>query len=455
MLLIFELVLGAVGVVGLILLAKAFAAEGGLRSLSPAALLSFASVVLPNLTTTVAMLLGERVVTVDPYFNRVVEYVGLSHQVNAVASPLLLTIAAFIAVFQLSRHHQINLPAAAFAGLLLIGALANWDQGNGFMAGGRITLLVVVLAAMVVDAGRNSLTGAAFGIGILVCLSAIGAAVQPAMAAPPCDDRKCGVLGTFYVGIADNQNTFGLTMALAVPVLFLGLRKFGIHFAFLAAFLALASGSRTGQIAAAFCIIAVVWIRANRRSGRSGGFRFAGATVTSAVIVGAVIPFMDLPPGTFSDRAGLWRLARSMIEQSWLYGFGPDLWRSLVDVRSIPLAAGYATHNQVLETLFTAGALGLVTMVVVVAGAIHQNRGHLKILGLLMVPVAIAAITERPWSLGAVDWATWSLVLFLTVSASKSNLPKSAETGGNMGRSASRDVFRGGQPNLSAGGSKK
>lgn len=408
--------LGALGVVGafsFILLFKAFRADGGFGGITPASFLLAAVVLLPNLTTTVGMFLGERVVLIDPFFNRIVRYTGLSQDINAIASPLLLASAVVVVFVQIHRKAAINSTALWFVFLLVIAALSNWNSGGRLLDGGHATLLAVVVAAALLPRDSETIRGAALGVGLLLCISALGAWVRPEFAVLPCDDRKCGVLGTFYVGVADNQNTFGLLMALAIPVFYLGLSRYKLYFAFLATFFALASGARTAAIAATVTLLVVVIVHASRHAGARFGRLLATLFTFGAALAASIIPFMQLPPGTFSDRAGLWILARDMVGDQWLMGHGSELWRSFVNIGVIPLAAGYSTHNQVLETLFVAGTLGAVVMAVVLTLAVCGQK-DLGAFALLILPMAIAAVTERPWSLGAVDWASWTLLLFLT-----------------------------------------
>ncbi len=407
------LLIGALGIVSSVLFIKAFRAGGGFRGFSLSSVLLFSAVLLPNMTTVVAMFLAERVITTDPFYNRVVEYTGLSHQVNQIASPTLLAVALIILVLQLGRNPRLNMAALCFLPLLAIGALAKWNLGGELLDGGHGTLLAVVAAAVLIPGGRETLKGGALGVGLLLCLSALGALVQPLMAAPPCDQRKCGLLGTFYVGVADNQNTFGMLMAFAIPVLYFGLSRYRLYFAFAATFFAFASGARTAAIAASVTLAAILLVHLGRKTGSKFGGTLAILTTVVAWITVAIVPFLNLPADTFSDRAGLWALARQLVEQSWVIGHGPDYWRSLVDIGLIPLASGYSTHNQAMETLFVSGALGVAAMGVVFVMAIRRNRLGFATFAILMLPVAIAAITERPWSLGAIDWASWSLLIFL------------------------------------------
>lgn len=407
------LLIGAVGVVSTVLLLQAFRADGGLRGLTLTSLLLSASVLLPNMTTLVGMLRAERVVTTDAFFNRVVLYSGLSQQVNQVASPALLAVAILVIIIQLGRKTTVNAAALAFLLLLIIGALAKYGVAGAFMDGGQWTLLALVAAAVVLPRGHEALKGGALGVGLLLCISAVGALLQPDMAAPPCDKRKCGVLGTFYVGVADNQNTFGLLMAFAVPLLYFGLRRYRFYFAVLATFFAFASGSRTAAVAAGAAMVVILLVHVQRRSGGRFGGVLAILLTAGASASAIVIPLLGLPPETFSERVRLWQLAWSMIERQWLIGHGPNYWRSLVEIGVIPRAAGYSTHNQALEILFVAGALGAFVMVVVVINVLRQNPGGRYVFAIFMLPVAVAAVTERPWSLGAVDWASWSLLIFL------------------------------------------
>lgn len=409
--------IGAVGLLSLVLLVKAFRSDGGFRGLSPSSMLLFAAVVLPSLTLIAGVYLAQKVVLTDQFFNRIVQYQGLALQINQVASPLLLGIALLLAMIQMQRGSRLNPAALVFGLLLAVSALARWGNGGNLMDGGQLTLLVVVLAAAVMPSGKDALRGAALGVGLLLSLSAIAALVQPSLAAPPCDNRKCGLLGTFYVGVADNQNTFGLMMAFAIPVFYFGLSRYKIYFVTLATVLAFASGARTAAIAAGLAATVIFLVHVGRKRGSKAGGIVASLLTLGAVAATVVVPFIQLTPGTFSDRAGLWALARQLVTKQWFLGYGPNEWRSLVDIGVIPRAAGYSTHNQAMETLFVAGALGVGLMVVTIVLVLGRSGGQLLRIATIVLPVAVAAVTERPWSLGGVDWASWSLVLFLCLGA--------------------------------------
>lgn len=407
------MLIGAVGVISIFLLIEAFRADGGFRGLTLTSSLLCASVLLPNMTTVVAMFRAERLVTTDAYFNRIVLYNGLSQQINQIASPVLLAISIIVIIFQLGRKTALNAAALAFLLLLIVGALAKYALAGDFVDGGQWTLLALVSAAVVLPRGYEALKGGALSVGLLLCLSAVGALVQPDIAAPPCDERKCGVLGTFYVGVTDNQNTFGLMMAFAVPLLYFGLRRYRLYFAMLATFFAFASGARTAAAAAAAAILVILLVHARNQLRAKFGGALAVLLAAGASVSTIVVPALELPPETFSNRARLWQMAWTMFENQWLIGHGPNYWRSLVEIGVIPRAAGYSTHNQAMETLFVAGVLGALVMVMVLIYAIRNNLRGRYAFAILMIPVAVAAITERPWSLGAVDWASWSLLIFL------------------------------------------
>lgn len=397
----------------MILLISAFRTDGGIKSITPGFLLLFSVVVVPNMTTTVAMFREERIVIIDPLYNWTVALTGLALKVNQFASPLLLVITALIIILEVRRTTSINWAAALFILLLTVSALAKWNTGAQFLDGGQLTLLAVVFAAVIIPPGPEPLRGAAYGVGILLCLSAFGAIIRPSMAAPACDERKCGILGSFYVGIADNQNTFGLMMAFAIPVLYVGLKRYNLVFSFFATFLAMASGSRTATIAAAITAVCVLvhFFSTKVKSQHGSKLPIAAAGIFSGV--GLILPLIGLPNETFTNRAGLWQLALQVSKESWFLGNGPTLWRSYVDLGVIPRAAGYSTHNQAIETLFVTGTIGVVIMACVIIVVIKGNIGALGMLALFMVPITIASSTERPWSLGAIDWASWTLVLFL------------------------------------------
>lgn len=409
---LYAMTFGALGVILAILFIRAARAMRGRENWNAATVLGLAAVLLPNATTTVAVFLGNRTVVIDGFYNGIVTYGGVAARVNSIASPILAVIAIICLGTSLRPTTRPNPAPFAIAGLILLSLIFGAFYGGTFFNGGILTLLLVLLAAVFVPRGRGTLEGASLGLATLVVLSFLGAIVRPAAVAATCGLRKCGGLGFLYSGIADNNNAFGLLAAMAIPVLYFGLRKHQLFFAAAAALLAVSSGSRTGAIAAAAGLLLCALYKRPRLRSFGGGLAALSAAALGAGVI--ILPLLPLTPDAFTGRVALWRTAFDEMAKQPFLGHGGEFWRQQVNFRVIAHAAGYSTHNQFVEAYFVGGIFGVILLLVAIIVVIRRNRGNLRELSILLVPILVCALTERPWSLGLVDWLSWSFLIVLT-----------------------------------------
>lgn len=430
----YALIFGIGGVIMGILFIRAARTSLREKQWNAATVLGLATVLLPNATTAAAVFLGNRSVILDGFYNGIVTYGGAAARVNTIASPLLAVVAVVCLAVSLRLTARPNLAAAAVAGLLILGLIFGSFFGSSIANGGVITLLLVLAAAVFVPRGRGFLEGAALGLALLVVLSLIGALVATASVAATCGLRKCGVLGFLFSGIGDNNNAFGLLAAMAIPVLYFGLRKHQLLFATAAAALALSSGSRTAAIAAAAGLAFCAAHKGARL--RTPALRLGAAAAAGLGVGVVVLPLLPLNPGAFTGRVALWRTAFDEMAQQPFLGHGGEFWREQVNFRVIAHAAGYSTHNQFVESYFVAGIFGTVLLVAALIIVFRTNRGHSGEVSILLVPILVCALTERPWSLGAIDWLSWSLVVVLTTSFAPPEGPALPAQDGEMRQAA-------------------
>ena len=402
------------GVVSLGLVGRSLLGPDRVERVDKTAIVAFLAVILPNLTTAIGAFTGGQVYGTDTFFNRVTTFNGISAQVNAVANPSLLLVTLLILALSLVQRSRPNVAPALFALLLMVSALAAWTNGGALLTGPRAVLFALVACAVFLQRGRSVLSGAGLGLALLASVSAIGTALAPQAVTLPCESRKCGAFGVLLVGVAGDNNSFGLLMALGVPVVYFGVRRYGIHLAALLTLLALGSGSRTAQVAAVLTFIVIVWRHLSSRSSTQQADRVAVATAITGLVTMAIVPFVGLESDALTGRAGLWAIALERIGAN-PFGYGPDSWSTLVTIGVIPRSAGYATHNQGLEVLYVAGALGLAIMLTLGVVLTVKNSGSLGRLAVLTLPVIVCGIAERPWSLGAIDWMSWSILVVLLV----------------------------------------
>lgn len=409
---IYAIAFGALGVVMAILFVRALRPMLQRQEWTTATFLGFITVLLPNATTATAVFLGTRTVVLDGFYNGIVTYGGAAARVNAFASPILAVLALLVIVLSAKLTTRPNLAPAAIAALVVLGLIFGTLFGSSLANGSVITLLVVLLAAVFIPRGRGFLEGAALALALLMVLSLLGALVAADSVAATCGLRKCGALGFLFSGIADNNNAFGLLAAMAIPVLYFGLRKHQLLFATAATVLAVSSGSRTGAIAAAAALVLCALHKSTTL--RTASLRLA-AVVATALGVGVVaLPLLPLSPEAFTGRVALWRTAFDEMSRQPFLGHGGEFWREQVNFRVIAHAAGYSTHNQFVESYFVGGVFGVVLLATAVVIALRANRGQLGQVSILLTPILICALTERPWSFGPIDWLSWSLVVTLT-----------------------------------------
>jgi O-antigen ligase len=69
---------------------------------------------------------------------------------------------------------------------------------------------------------------------------------------------------------------------------------------------------------------------------------------------------------------------------------------------------GYSAHNQWLHVLYTTGLIGFLLFVGVLALLIWQaGRIYSLVIGCVLLPVFLLAVTELPWPTDSVDWVMW------------------------------------------------
>ncbi|NII42310.1 O-antigen ligase [Curtobacterium flaccumfaciens] len=439
---------GVLGLVMAVLFIRALRPMWNRQQWTTATVLGLITVLLPNATTAASVFLGSRSVILDGFYNGIVSYGGTAAKVNTIASPLLAVLALIVLAASLKMSSKPNLAPAAIAGLVVLGLIFGSLYGSSLANGGVITLLLVLIAAVFVPRGRGVLEGAAIGLALLIVLSLLGSLVAASSVSQSCGLRKCGALGFLFSGVADNNNAFGLLASMAIPVLYFGLRKHQLLFATAAAVLAVSSGSRTGAIAAA-CGLILCAIH-KRAALRTGSLRLA---IFAASVLGVgvgILPLLPLSPEAFTGRVALWRTAFSEMAKQPFIGHGGEFWRDQVNFRVIAHAAGYSTHNQFVESYFVAGIFGIVLLFAAVIIALRANRGHLGQVSILLVPILICALTERPWSLGPIDWLSWSLVVVLTIQFS-TNAETPEELPAEIAKASRGPQRRRGRRPLSAG----
>lgn len=227
---------------------------------------------------------------------------------------------------------------------------------------------------------------------------------------------KCGLLGFNLHGISDNENALAISMALAMPFIYMAFRGWqGTVLTLYVAAMVTLTGSRTGLVAGGITLLALLVIRPDaRRPNPAPGRSLLLALGLIVVIgVGAVVPLVVSNPEAFTGRGALWRLARSELAHpgNLLHGTGVFGWDHVRETGQIDASEVYSVHNQWLQVTYSTGLIGLAFFAVAVGMLLWQARGtYFTVVGCVLVPFVVLSITERPWTLDTADTLTWAVV---------------------------------------------
>ncbi|MFF4039590.1 O-antigen ligase family protein [Streptomyces sp. NPDC001816] len=291
------------------------------------------------------------------------------------------------------------------------------NHGKMFSAA-QMGLAAALVVCAVLPTGRGAPLGAGvFGV-TLAIFSGLAAAVRPEWAVEPCRDDKCGPLGFLYRGVLGHENALGITLALALPYVYLGFRgKVRFVLTLYVAGMAALTGSRTALIAVTVTILALTILQP--RHGTSADWwrlRAAWAIVASGLVTGFVLPMMESYSHTYTGRGYLWSVAYQKVDSAPVIGFGRDALLGLSQEHINPLI--YSIHNQLLDTRFMAGWIGFLLFLGILAAMVQNAAGSQRVamLTVLTAPIYIG-ITERPWSLAELNGLTFSLLAAILCSA--------------------------------------
>jgi hypothetical protein len=184
----------------------------------------------------------------------------------------------------------------------------------------------------------------------------------------------------------------------------------------------LLSESRGAWLATAF-VLCVGAARGRLRHVRTGPAVWSPvgkATVLFGLAAAASLLFASHSGSfkTLDGRTKIWSYVLEQWHKSPLLGAGPGAWADAIASGAVPPSVGQA-HNQLLETLFTVGILGVVLLIVVFlfwfrAAVMAAAKGQWLALYLLLY-ICIDAVVEAPFTLGSIGPTSWVLVTALTL----------------------------------------
>ena len=339
----------------------------------------------------------------------------------------VLLVAALAGVLLVNRLTSRHVPVHT-AGLLAIllwavAHLAAGLHGGPLLSPRGAVLLVCLIAATVLPRGRGACLGAGiFGVTLAV-VSGLLAVFRYDVAFVPCS-RKCTVLGSLLTGVFPNANLLGLALAAAIPFAYLGFRgRARFWFVLYLAGMTVATGSRTGIAAAVVAVVALVIVRPRLDAGRAtpGRMAIAWLALGGAVFGSAYVIQHEWNSSALTARPALWRVASTYVHDSPWFGYGPEMWASLTQSSRIPPDAAYSSHNEWLDVLFVAGAVGAALFVgMVVAALVTSGHARPGVL-ITLATIVVVGTTERPWSVGTLDWLSFSLVALILTGATRNS----------------------------------
>jgi O-antigen ligase len=335
------------------------------------------------------------------------------------------------------RRASSNLLFASFVCYFTAGAILNSVFGThpAFIHNTLYSVIVFWAAYLAkdepltttIDLAKAALLG-------LLLLSLLVAAIKPELALQPNYRGWIPGLNFRLWGLGSNPNSIG---PLALLLLLLESmqpsprrwsRWTGIVTAVTVLFL---SQSKTAWIAAAAAASVLFWYRHGRAA---AGTVFPGLVLLliGVLATGTVgLAFVDIDNvwhrialtqagndiSTLTGRAQIWAAALDAWRANPLFGYGPTAWGNSHRFE-IGLPFAFSAHNQLMQTLSTAGALGvLMLLIYLIALGIGSSRMADQTRGVsvaLLVLVFIRCLTEAPLTFGTIlngDYLT-HLVLY-------------------------------------------
>jgi O-antigen ligase len=326
---------------------------------------------------------------------------------------LVALLASVLLLRQLAAEYVPVHVAGVFAVLLWAVAQVS-GLHNGSPTFRSAVLLLCLLAATVLPRGRGAALGAGiFGVTLAVSSGLLAVLRHDVTFVVPCEGA-CGGLG--FTGVFPNPDLLGIALAASIPFAYLGFRgRARSWFILYLAGMAVATGSQTATLAAVISVAALLVVRPDLERDRPGAGRTAIAgLVLAAALSGSVYVLRhDWDPSALTERPILWNVASDYVGRSPWFGYGPHKWELLVASGEIPRAAERSAHNQWMDVLFGAGWVGLALIVgLLVATVVSAGHGRAGVL-LAAATTTMIGTTEGVWSIGIIDFLSFSLVALI------------------------------------------
>lgn len=296
---------------------------------------------------------------------RVVVTAGGSFGTWVAAACLLSAIACSVFALLTSRPGSIRLGSAVTLPLVILlvwGVMTSWLRGDDWarMVEASETLLMAS-AVIVSNPTRTTIARLSTLRDALTVGSLIYSPLMPAVAQSECRADKCGIFGSLWYGLFENENVAGASIVLLLPTLLVADRA-RFHASLLLALVFIGStGSRTAITAS---IVSVLFILATRRWGAQQtrpGLHWR--VVPASMLLVSLFVFLGSTGQSFTGRGYIYSQLSAKFKDfgTLIIGPGPRAFDGLLD--------GWVTsaHGEAPNDLIMFGWPGFVLLLLALA----------------------------------------------------------------------------------------
>ncbi|WP_371667389.1 O-antigen ligase family protein [Streptomyces sp. NBC_00289] len=379
----------------------------------------FLTGLLANVPSVAYVFRSGRTQRLDPVGEVEIGFPTWVNRLGTVTNGILLVICvAFVVHRLLFARARINTAPLVALFLAVLFALSDGLHGQQFLVPRQLVLLAALLLATVARPGRSAFLGAAAVVLLFSVLGGVEALVEPATVLRECRaDNPCGLLGVHYAGVFSNENIFAMMLVLGIPFLWLGLRgRVRTVLVGYVAVLAVATGSTMATVAAVATVALLVLLRPRLPDEpdvrtRPGRILITVPILATVAAVGLALPFSHPSAERLGDRATIWDIAGQELRASPFIGFGGKTWSAKYPAGEIPAAVSPSLHNQWIDVLYAGGIIGLALFVILLVHLLARGGvPGFPAAAVVLLPVLLTSVIERPWSFGISNALTFALI---------------------------------------------
>jgi O-Antigen ligase len=349
-----------------------------------------------------------------------------------IGKALLIALAGWILLRTVRVDNLVNIAPILIGGLVGVSMISNLFASDALFTNEILILLALLAAAVFSPKGRPVALGfALFGLSAGL-ISAVVTAVSYATTVAPCE-RKCGVLGTLYFGVFNNENQLGVVLLCTLPFVWLAFegRRRLILTLYLIALVA-STGSRTSTAVAVALLLAFAVIQPRYEEDGASGKRgpLLGAAVLCAAAASLATPLLNDENHSFTGRGALWHRARDIWSEHRWFGGGYGAWIRARQGTSLDFVGDYSPHNLWLDIAVATGLIGILLFVGALV-AIWRLRasGGGYILGTVLLTIFSLGTLEQPLTLLRINSFTFAVFGLLLAVPQRTELPHRLPSG--------------------------